>query len=92
MIASEELAAMKRTAYLINAARGALVDYAALLEALQRGQIAGAAFDTFWSIARFFAASLSVCARSIIAVAHLLSIALYSGSFRSDEPSGIFAP
>ena len=49
MIASPELAAMKRTAYLINAARGALVDYAALLEALRSGQIAGAAFDTFWT-------------------------------------------
>lgn len=49
MIASEELGAMKRTAYLINAARGALVDYPALLVAPRSRQVAGAAFDTFWT-------------------------------------------
>ena len=49
MIGANELAAMKRSAYLINAARGALVDYTALLGALRGSGIAGAAFDTFWS-------------------------------------------
>jgi phosphoglycerate dehydrogenase-like enzyme len=48
MIDGEGLAAMKPSAYLINVARGGCVDEPALLRALQRGQIAGAAIDHFW--------------------------------------------
>ena len=39
--------AMKPSAYLINIARGGVVDETALIEALENGQIAGAAIDTF---------------------------------------------
>jgi D-3-phosphoglycerate dehydrogenase len=47
MIGKKELGLMKRTAYLINTARGALIDEQALYQALREGRIAGAALDAF---------------------------------------------
>jgi D-3-phosphoglycerate dehydrogenase len=45
LVGEAQLQAMKRTAYLINTARGPLVEEAALLRAVQEGWIAGAALD-----------------------------------------------
>ncbi len=47
MIGARELAMMKRNAFLINMARGPVVDAAALAQALKAGRIAGAAVDVF---------------------------------------------
>ena len=48
LIDAKALAAMKRSAYLINVARGKVVNEPALVEALNQKRIAGAALDCVW--------------------------------------------
>ena len=45
LIGEAELRAMPRHAYLVNIARGGVIDEAALIHALQEGEIAGAGLD-----------------------------------------------
>jgi D-3-phosphoglycerate dehydrogenase len=47
LIGKEEISLMKDGAYLINTARGAIIDGKALLEALKAGKLAGAALDVY---------------------------------------------
>lgn len=47
LVSRERLAMMKPTAFLINTARGAVVDEAALAQALNEGRLAGAGVDVF---------------------------------------------
>lgn len=43
------LSSMKSTAYIVNVARGPVIDYEALKKALEEGKIAGAGLDVFWN-------------------------------------------
>ena len=59
MIGSEELERMKPTAFIINTARGGVIDEKALIKALDEGKIAGAGLDVFeteppddWTLAK----------------------------------------
>jgi phosphoglycerate dehydrogenase-like enzyme len=47
LVGAREIGLMKPTAYLVNISRGPIVDEKALIEALQKNAIAGAAIDTF---------------------------------------------
>jgi phosphoglycerate dehydrogenase-like enzyme len=48
LIGQAELTCLKPTAFVINVARGPVIDYDALLTALKEGRIAGAGLDVFW--------------------------------------------
>ena len=68
-IGARELALMKPTAFLINTARGAIVDEAALTRALKRRQIAGAGLDVFEREPKVTPALLAMS--NVVATPHL---------------------
>lgn len=47
LLSTEQFALMKRTAFVVNSARGPIIDEAALVAALEAGEIAGAGLDVF---------------------------------------------
>lgn len=49
LVDADRLAMMRRGSYLVNASRGGVVDEAALVDALESGQLAGAALDVYES-------------------------------------------
>jgi len=69
---------MKRTAYLINTARGALVDENALAQALREGWIAGAALDAF-AVEPLPAEHILRKAPNVLLTPHLASFARETG-------------
>jgi phosphoglycerate dehydrogenase-like enzyme len=48
LIGADELALMKPTSFVVNVARGGVIDYEALIEALKNKQITGVGLDVFW--------------------------------------------
>jgi glyoxylate reductase len=65
LIDARALAKMKSTAYLINTARGPVVDEAALVNALRSRQIAGAGLDVYENEPRM-AAGLAECTNALL--------------------------
>jgi glyoxylate reductase len=68
-IGARELARMKPSAFLINTARGAIVDEAALVRALKKRQIAGAGLDVFEHEPKVSPALLKM--QNVVATPHL---------------------
>ncbi|KHL03986.1 2-hydroxyacid dehydrogenase [Sinomonas humi] len=69
LIGAEQLTAMKSSAYLVNTARGPIVDEAALASALREGQIAGAGLDVYEHEPRVHPALLEL--ENVVLLPHL---------------------
>lgn len=74
LISKDNLGKMKHTAYLVNTSRGPVVDEAALAEALEKKQIAGAALDVFENEPKAHPALLP--RRDVILTPHIASASI----------------
>jgi D-3-phosphoglycerate dehydrogenase / 2-oxoglutarate reductase len=79
MIGAEQLGLMKPTAILINTARGYCVDERALIEALQKDRIAGAAIDAFEEEPLALDSPLRQLGDKVLLSPHMISANIGSG-------------
>ena len=79
MIGAEQLGLMKPTAILLNTARGFCVDESALVEALQRDRIAGAALDAFEYEPLAVDSPLRTLGDKVLLSPHMISATVGSG-------------
>ncbi|MEQ1562000.1 MAG: NAD(P)-dependent oxidoreductase, partial [Nitrospiraceae bacterium] len=76
LIGARELAWMKPTAFLINTARGPIVDEESLVEALKNGTIAGAGLDVYEQEPALYPALAEL--KQVVLLPHLGSATLYA--------------
>ena len=87
LIDARTLAMMKPTAILLNAARGGIVDEVALVEAIEKGTIAGAALDVFEDEPLPAASPLRKLGHKVLLSAHMVS-----GNYASGiKPGAVWA-
>ncbi len=86
LITAERLAMMKPSAFLINTARGPVVDEAALITALEQNVIAGAALDVFEAEPTINPALLRL--DNVIATPHIASASAETRDMMSDIVAG----
>jgi len=82
-INESRLKMMKKTAYLINTARGALIDESALFSALEQKELAGAALDVVEN-EPFFSDSRLAALPNVLITPHIAG-----GSYENHEKAGI---
>lgn len=99
----DRLAMMKKTAYLVNTARGGLVDEDALYEALTSGQIAGAGLDVreqeppsdtrFNTLPNVILSphNAGITHQTVSAMSHMAVDSILSG-WRGEKPHGLLTP